>query len=117
MKSANITRSIVIGGHKVNFTLEEPIWVGLKEIARCDHQTLSKLVGKIDIERCRGNLSSALRTFVLDYFRTHEESRVRSQAGHENGPSMWPMAVTSKQPPGPDGGQNAAFAGVTTNKK
>jgi predicted DNA-binding ribbon-helix-helix protein len=116
MKSVAVTRSIVIGGHKINFTLEEPIWAGLKEIAQCDHQTLSKLVGKIDSERHIGNLSSALRMFVLDYFRTHEGSRVPSQDGHDNGPSMWPMVATSNEQLGEGGGQGATFTGLTAKK-
>jgi predicted DNA-binding ribbon-helix-helix protein len=32
--------------------------------------TLSELVGEIDNNRQQGNLSSAIRLFVLDYFRT-----------------------------------------------
>jgi predicted DNA-binding ribbon-helix-helix protein len=32
--------------------------------------TLSELVGEIDTNRQQGNLSSAIRLFVLDYFRT-----------------------------------------------
>jgi predicted DNA-binding ribbon-helix-helix protein len=32
--------------------------------------TLSELVGEIDGNRQQGNLSSAIRLFVLDYFRT-----------------------------------------------
>jgi predicted DNA-binding ribbon-helix-helix protein len=88
MKSAAITRAMVVGGHKINFTLEEPIWAGLKEIAQCDHQTLSKLVAKIDSERHSGNLSLALRMFVQDYLRTHNDSRVSGRDGHDNGPSM-----------------------------
>jgi predicted DNA-binding ribbon-helix-helix protein len=32
--------------------------------------TLSELVGEIDNNRQQGNLSSAIRLFVLDYFRS-----------------------------------------------
>jgi predicted DNA-binding ribbon-helix-helix protein len=32
--------------------------------------TLSELVGEIDSNRQQGNLSSAIRLFVLDYFRS-----------------------------------------------
>ena len=89
MKSAIITRSIVVGDRKVSFTLEEPIWVGLMGIVQHDHKTLSRIVTKIDAARGGVNLSSALRIFVLDYFRAHDENRVPSQ---EDGPSMWRMA-------------------------
>ena len=41
-----------------------------KEIAGERDTTLSELVGGIDSERENGNLSSALRLFVLDFYRT-----------------------------------------------
>jgi predicted DNA-binding ribbon-helix-helix protein len=39
------------------------------EIAGARHVTLSDLVGTIDSERRHGNLSSAIRLFVLDFYR------------------------------------------------
>ncbi len=38
--------------------------------------TLSELVGEIDSNRQQGNLSSAIRLFVLDYFRTRAMAAV-----------------------------------------
>ena len=45
-------------------------WAGLKEIAGKRVMTLSDLVGTIDSQRQQGNLSSALRLFVLDFYRS-----------------------------------------------
>jgi predicted DNA-binding ribbon-helix-helix protein len=70
MKSLVIKRSIVIGGHKTSVSLEEPFWKGLKEIAANRDLTLSELVSSIDGGRAHGNLSSAIRLFVLDHYRT-----------------------------------------------
>jgi predicted DNA-binding ribbon-helix-helix protein len=36
--------------------------------------TLSELVGEIDSNRQQGNLSSAIRLFVLDYFKSRTAS-------------------------------------------
>jgi predicted DNA-binding ribbon-helix-helix protein len=69
MKSAVVKRSIVVGGHRTSVSLEDQFWVGLREIARSRGLSLSELVGKIDVEREHANLSSALRLFVLDYYR------------------------------------------------
>ncbi len=66
MKSPIVKRSILIAGHKTSVSLENAFWGGLKEIARSDNITLSKLVDNIDKHRHQGNLSSALRLFVLD---------------------------------------------------
>jgi predicted DNA-binding ribbon-helix-helix protein len=74
MKSLVVKRSIVIAGHKTSVSLEEPFWLGLKEIAQTQHVTLSTMVGDIDTHRRQGNLSSAIRLFVLDSLRTQASS-------------------------------------------
>lgn len=70
MKSPVVKRSIVIAGHKTSVSLEDAFWQGLKQIAEERDLTLSDLVATIDTERRQGNLSSAIRLFVLDYYRT-----------------------------------------------
>ena len=70
MKSTVVKRSIVVAGHKTSVSLEDAFWNGLKEIARERHMTLSELVAEIDAQRQLGNLSSALRLFVLEFYRT-----------------------------------------------
>ncbi|MBI1203838.1 MAG: aryl-sulfate sulfotransferase [Rhodopseudomonas sp.] len=69
MKSPVVKRSIVIAGHKTSVSLEDAFWKGLKEIAIGRDLTLSDLVASIDTDRHHGNLSSAIRLFVLDHFR------------------------------------------------
>ncbi len=69
MKSPVVKRSIVIAGHKTSVSLEDAFWKGLKEIAGGRDMTLSDLVATIDTDRRHGNLSSAIRLFVLDYYR------------------------------------------------
>jgi predicted DNA-binding ribbon-helix-helix protein len=69
MKSAVLKRSVVIGGHKTSVSLEDGFWGSLKAIAGERNVTLSELVATIDGERQHGNLSSAIRLFVLDYYR------------------------------------------------
>ena len=78
MKSSVIKRSIMIDGHKTSVSLEDTFWRSLKEIARGQQATLSNVVAEIDKSRQHGNLSSAVRLFVLD--------RVRAAA--TTGPAM-----------------------------
>ena len=70
MKSPVIKRSIVIAGHKTSVSLEDAFWTSLKDIADDRNVTLSDLVSSIDTDRQHGNLSSAIRLFVLDHYRT-----------------------------------------------
>jgi len=73
MKSPVIKRSIVIAGHKTSVSLEDAFWKGLKDIAVGRRTTLSDLVAAIDSGRRHGNLSSAIRLFVLDHFQAHTD--------------------------------------------
>jgi predicted DNA-binding ribbon-helix-helix protein len=65
-----VKRSVLLGDHKTSVSLEQAFWNCMKEISRKRGQTVSKLVSEIDGNRQQGNLSSAIRLFVLDYFRT-----------------------------------------------
>ena len=73
-KSLVIKRSIVVGGHKTSVSLEDDFWDALKVIAREHRATLSDLVGSLDEQRQHGNLSSAVRLFVLNHYRQHIEA-------------------------------------------
>jgi predicted DNA-binding ribbon-helix-helix protein len=70
MKSPVVKRSIVVSGHKTSVSLEDAFWESLKEIAVQRQKKLSELVAAIDSERQHGNLSSAIRLFVLDFYHT-----------------------------------------------
>ncbi|MFZ3358681.1 MAG: ribbon-helix-helix domain-containing protein [Xanthobacteraceae bacterium] len=80
MKSPVVKRSIIIAGHKTSVSLEDAFWQGLKDIAVTRRITLSDLVASIDTERQHGNLSSAIRLFVLDHYRgqSNGDSRAAS---------------------------------------
>jgi len=85
MKSPVVKRSIVVAGHKTSVSLEEAFWNGMKEISAVRGLTLSELVGEIDEGRTQGNLSSAIRLYVLDYFRTRslpKQQEARAELEH-----------------------------------
>jgi len=67
-------RSIAISGHKTSVTLEDDFWNSLKEIAAKREVPLSGLVATLDSER-DGNLSSAIRLFVLNFYRDQRLDR------------------------------------------
>lgn len=71
---AVVKRSVVIGGHKTSVSLEDAFWSSLKEIAGRRGVTLSRQIASIDQHRQTSNLSSAIRLFVLDHFRTRAMS-------------------------------------------
>ncbi|MDX9689266.1 MAG: ribbon-helix-helix domain-containing protein [Alphaproteobacteria bacterium] len=58
-------RSVLIEGHRTSISLEPAFWDELCRIALDRGVSINHLVTQIDHAR-RGNLSSALRLFVLD---------------------------------------------------
>jgi predicted DNA-binding ribbon-helix-helix protein len=69
MKSSVVKRSIVIAGHKTSVSLEDAFWNSFKEIADQQHLSLSDLAAAVDVERQHANMSSAIRLFVLGFYR------------------------------------------------
>jgi predicted DNA-binding ribbon-helix-helix protein len=57
--------SVVIAGHRTSLSLEGAFWSALKEICRARGVSLNRLIAEIDHTRT-GNLSSAVRVFVLE---------------------------------------------------
>ncbi len=62
-------RSVLIAGHATSVSLEQAFWRALKDIARGRGLSINALVTEIDRKRgedAKGNLSSAVRVFVLE---------------------------------------------------
>ncbi|QDM24163.1 ribbon-helix-helix domain-containing protein [Tardiphaga sp. vice154] len=72
MKAPITKRSVLIGKKKTSVSLEHEFWDALKEIAKADGLTANELVCKIHGALDRGNLSSAIRVFVLYYYKLSE---------------------------------------------
>ena len=65
-----VKRSVSIRGHRTSYSLEQPFHDELVRIAAERDMPLARLVGEIDEARPREtNLSSALRLYILDWFR------------------------------------------------
>ena len=79
MKSPIVKRSVVLAGRNTSVSLEDAFWQGLKDIATSRQTTLSDLITSIDGDRECGNLSSALRLFVLSQYRAGVEADAQKQ--------------------------------------
>jgi predicted DNA-binding ribbon-helix-helix protein len=92
-KSLIVKRSILIAGRRTGVSVEDAFWKGLKEIARGRNITLSDLVTTINSKRKHNNLSSAIRLFVLDYYRRQAVPllRKRGALSDEQRAEPWPL--------------------------
>ena len=66
-----VKRSVRIAGHATSVSLEPAFWDALCELAVRREMSLNALLSRIDAERS-GNLSSAIRLFVLASCRNGE---------------------------------------------
>jgi predicted DNA-binding ribbon-helix-helix protein len=75
MKSLILKRSIMIDGQKTSVSLEDEFWQALKQIAAGLDMKMAELVHQIGQQREYGNLSSALRLFVLEHYLSRAKAR------------------------------------------
>jgi predicted DNA-binding ribbon-helix-helix protein len=74
MRSAVLKRDIYVSGRHTGVSLEDAFWDALQNIAVARGTTRLDLVAQVG-KRKHANLSSALRLFVVSYYR-----RQRTQA-------------------------------------
>jgi predicted DNA-binding ribbon-helix-helix protein len=79
MKSLIIKRSLFLDGRKTSVSVEDNFWEALKEIAARREMTLSGLISEINAQRQHGNLSSAIRLFVLEHYRERSAAKAGSE--------------------------------------
>jgi predicted DNA-binding ribbon-helix-helix protein len=73
-----INRNVVAGRGRTSMRLEPELWDALAEICRREGQDINGLVRQIEANGHSGGRTSAVRVFVLQYFRA-----AASEAGQE----------------------------------
>jgi predicted DNA-binding ribbon-helix-helix protein len=80
MKTTVIKRSVVLAGRKTSISIEDAFWKAMREIADQRRMSMSALVEVINTDRKDGNLSSAVRLFVLGIYQDRTAGRRKRQA-------------------------------------
>ena len=66
--------SMTILGHRTSITLEEEFYTSLRHIAEERSMSMASLVAEIEQNKeASYNLSSAIRVFILNYYKTGDE--------------------------------------------
>ncbi len=73
MIKGNRKYSLTIKRHRTSISLEEPFYEALVDVARDLQKTVPELIGEIDKESRETGLSSAVRLYVLRYYRSKAE--------------------------------------------
>lgn len=93
-------RSFAIRGHQTSISLEAPFWQALRDAASEQDTTPAALVARIDSARGATGLSSAVRVWLLAYYRARAAGShaASAESGTEGGtePSRpMPLSTTA----------------------
>jgi predicted DNA-binding ribbon-helix-helix protein len=90
VKSSVVKHSVSVGRHRTSVSLENEFWSALKEIAAHRKMSLAALIRNIQANQQHGNLCSAIRLFVIGFYRDQsatdialEDKAQETEAGRE----------------------------------
>ncbi len=64
-----LCKNVTVNGRRTSMRLEKETWESLADICVREKVTIHKLCSEIDLNRGRYGLSSAVRLFILRYYR------------------------------------------------
>ena len=69
-------------GWRTSMRLEPESWDALDEVCQREGRTLHQIVDEIDCTRTTGGRTSAVRVFLLNYFRSAATEQGHDRVGH-----------------------------------
>jgi predicted DNA-binding ribbon-helix-helix protein len=77
-----INRNVIARRGRTSMRLEPELWDALMEISDREGKDLSSLIRRVEAHEHPGGRTSAVRVFVLDYFRAAATEAGHIAAGH-----------------------------------
>lgn len=77
-----VNRNVIAKRGRTSMRLEPELWDALLEISEREGKDLSGLVRKVEANEHPGGRTSAVRVFVMDYFRVAATETGHEEAGH-----------------------------------
>jgi len=69
MKTNLISKNVTINGRRTSLRLEQTSWEAMSDICKCEGLTIHELCSLIDNRRDGSSRTSAVRAFIVNYFR------------------------------------------------
>lgn len=87
METSLVTKNVRIGERRTSVRLEPQLWAALEEIAEREQKSLSEICTLIAaVRRVRGGFTSALRVYIIEYFRRRLAQLERDEPANSNAP-------------------------------
>lgn len=77
-----ISRNVFIGARRTSIRMEHEAWDALGEICKRENRSIHEICTLIENRRSISNRTSAVRTFIIDYFRRATTETGHQKAGH-----------------------------------
>ncbi len=85
--SSLVTRNVVVNGHRTSIRLEPSLWDALQEIAAEENCSIHDICAEVGRRNDGIGFTSAVRSFILTYFRALGRSNLPSVIGRPAGRS------------------------------
>jgi predicted DNA-binding ribbon-helix-helix protein len=82
MASRLVNKNVIAGAGRTSMRLEPELWDALNEILKREKLKMGELILRIESMRRSGGRTSAVRVFVLNYFREAATEEGHRRAGH-----------------------------------
>ncbi len=69
MKAKLISKNVTIKGRRTSLRLEQASWEAMSDICKCEGLTIHELCSLIDNHRDGASRTSAVRSFIVTYYR------------------------------------------------
>jgi predicted DNA-binding ribbon-helix-helix protein len=77
-----VNRNVVSTKGRTSMRLEPELWDALQEISRRENMPIGDLVRQIEVAGHAGGRTSAVRVYILSYFRSAASEEGHIAAGH-----------------------------------
>jgi predicted DNA-binding ribbon-helix-helix protein len=88
VRSRLVNRNVVAARGRTSMRLEPELWDALQEICRRERMAMGELVRRVEERGHAGGRTSAVRVFILCYFRNAATESGHTEAGHGTGATL-----------------------------
>ncbi|MBT4935033.1 MAG: ribbon-helix-helix domain-containing protein [Rhodospirillaceae bacterium] len=79
-----VSRNVTIKGHRTSLRMEQETWDALAEICQREDQSIHQVCTQVEERRQVSNRTSAVRAFIITYYRAAATEDGHLDAGHGN---------------------------------
>ncbi|NQU57503.1 MAG: ribbon-helix-helix domain-containing protein [Rhodospirillales bacterium] len=83
-KHSLVSRNVTINGHRTSLRMEGETWDALAEICKREEQSIHQVCTMVEERRKVSNRTSAVRAFIIKYYRAAATEAGHKGAGHGN---------------------------------